>query len=146
MLHTVLELRVSESIARHMVELIGPSFLKLTHFTACHDNGTSQGKNIILKEFELLKHQRGEDFAVVREIFLKMLMWSHTSAHSIISKQDTLALKVSQDIIKRDELNLPSQLFQHVFFHCDEVIVAEWETSILQKLLDTGVSLFEVLC
>ena len=123
MLHAVLELRIPESVARHMVKLVGPGFLKVAHFAGSHNDGTGQRQNVVLKELELLKDKRSENLTVIREMPLGVILRKGTIAYTVGSEENALALEVAQYIIERNELNLPAQSLEHVFFLGNEVVV-----------------------
>lgn len=52
---------------------------------------------------------------------------------------------MAQNIVDRYELDLPSEQLEHVLFLSDELLVAVWDLCEAQQLVDTGVSLLQVL-
>ena len=53
---------------------------------------------------------------------------------------------MAQHIMDRNKLYLPSKTFKNVFFLCHELFVTVGYSDVVQKLIDTWISLLKIFC
>lgn len=117
----------------------------MADLTSWHDDPACYRQIVVLKEFMFLQTETRKDLAVVREnldcVEIRLrLIWK-----PIWWENDALTQEVAQDVLDRNELDLPAHRFQHVLFLGDKLIVVERDTDVVEQLTDPRISLLHVL-
>jgi hypothetical protein len=105
--HALLQLRLAETVTWHSNQLIRPILLQLAYLATGHDNRAGKRQNVVLQKFILLHYQIRKHLTVVSKLLDGQGHWTHTSSQTVWWEKDTLALEMTQHIVKWDELDFP---------------------------------------
>lgn len=112
--HTFFELWLADSVPTHRNELIWPQLLQLTNLPGSHNNGASNCNLVKLEKHSFLETKSCENFTIVLHHSDSFQVGLHHSRHSVWSEDNTLAHKVTQDVVNRNEVDLPVKSLKQV--------------------------------
>lgn len=69
----------------------------------------------------------------------------HVAGKSIRAENNALTQEVTEQVVDRNELNLPAESLEHVFLLRNELFVAVRDPYVVEQLVDARVGLLKVL-
>lgn len=132
-------------LAGHLLQLKGPLFLELDHFSRCHENASRKSQRVILEEVMVLQTHLSVELGELGNV------QSQTHQRNIVkglvvAEHHSLREEERQEVEWRNQVEFPVEGLEDGLFKLDEVVILEGRLDQRVQLLHSWVGLLEEFC